>query len=147
MRVCADVAHIVAIDPNDVPHAQVLPASLRCAAVGADAVDDAIVYVEVGFVAVKIVVHLLQHVDHQDEGEREDGGEPVGGRQAGDELQDGNERKVLIGAPAELLEEVEWEEGDERVLGGAHKVARDVLESQTRAGSDKYIETHIEIHE
>lgn len=65
----------------------------------------------------------LDGVDEQDKAQGADGGDPGGGGQAGDELQGGYEQEVHVGHPGELLEQVDWQEGEQGVLGCSDAVA------------------------
>ena len=65
----------------------------------------------------------LDGIDEQHKAQGPDCGDPGGGGQARDELQEGYEQKVHVGHSCELLEQVDWQEAEKGVLCCSDAVA------------------------
>lgn len=65
----------------------------------------------------------LDGIDEQDKTEGANSGNPGGGGQARNELQESYEQEVHVGHSGELLKEIDWQEAEHSVLGCSDAVA------------------------
>lgn len=75
--------------------------------------------------AAPVFIGILDGRDKKDEGEGKDRSPTAEDRKLGELVEDGDDEEVDVGDTVELLEQVAGEEGENRVLAGADRIARE----------------------